>query len=54
MSGLNTDHMKARFGYDKLTNWGIVDKEFENTQGRLVNVRGKESEVISHRQRGNP
>lgn len=48
MSGLNTDHMKARFGYDKLTNWGIVDKEFENTQGRLVNVRGKESEVYAN------
>lgn len=48
MSGLNTDHMKARFGYDKLTNWGIVDKEFENIQGRLVNVRGKESEVYAN------
>ena len=39
MSGM--DSMKLRYGYDKLSNWGIQDKTFETTSADKVNVRGK-------------
>ena len=44
MSGLKSvNTMQARFGYDKLTNWGITDKDFDNTLDDKVSVRGKEA-----------
>ena len=44
MSGLKSvNTMQARFGYDKLTNWGIIDKDFDNTFDDKVSVRGKEA-----------
>ena len=44
MSGLKSvNTMQARFGYDKLTNWGIIDKDFDNTLDDKVSVRGKEA-----------
>lgn len=44
MSGLKSvNTMQARFGYDKLTNWGITDKDFDNILDDKVSVRGKEA-----------
>ena len=41
LSGLNS--LKARFNFDKITNWGIEEeKTFDTTMGDKVNVRGKE------------
>ena len=37
----NLDLMKARFNYDKITNWGQTDKSFSPEYGDKVNVRGK-------------
>ena len=41
LNGLNS--LRARYGYDKLTNWGITQKDYDNTMGDKVNVRGKEA-----------
>jgi len=49
MSSLNSiNSMKARYGYDQLTNWGITGKEFDNTLADKVNVRGKDSLVYAN------
>ena len=49
MSSLNSiNSMKARYGYDQLTNWGITGKEFDNTSADKVNVRGKDSLVYAN------
>lgn len=39
---MSLDTLKIRYGYDKLSNWGIEDKYFNNTSEDKVNVRGKE------------
>ena len=43
MSNLNgVDSLKTRYGFDKMTNWGILEeKQYDNTMGDKVNVRGK-------------
>ena len=46
LNGLNS--LKARYGLDKNSHWGIVDKEFDSTMGDKVNVRGKESHVYAN------
>lgn len=49
MSSLNgVNSLKARFGYDKLTNWGITKKEFGSTSDDKVSVRGKESQIYAN------
>ena len=44
MSNLQSfNSMKARFNFDKMTNWGVLEqKQFSDTMGDKVNVRGKE------------
>lgn len=37
----NLDLMKARYNYDKITNWGQTDKSFSPEYGDKINVRGK-------------
>ena len=37
----NLDLLKARYGYDKITNWGQTEKSFSPRYGEKVNVRGK-------------
>lgn len=37
----NLNLLKARFDYDKLSNWGQTDKSFSPKYGEKVNVRGK-------------
>lgn len=39
---MSLDTLKLRYGYDKLSNWGINQKDYDNTMGDKVNVRGKE------------
>ena len=39
LKGLNS--MKARYNFDRMTNWGITEKQFETTTADKVNVRGK-------------
>ena len=46
LKGLNS--LKARFNFDRMTNWGITDKQFDNTTGDKVNVRGKDLEVYAN------
>ena len=41
LNGLNS--LRVRYGYDKLTNWGITQKDYDDTMGDKVNVRGKEA-----------
>ena len=43
MSKSSFNSMKARYNYDRMTNWGINQKTFSNTMGDKVNVRGKNS-----------
>ena len=38
----NVDLLKARYNYDKLSNWGYTDKSFTPQYGEKINVRGKE------------
>ena len=39
LDGINS--LKTRYGFDKLTNWGILEqKEYNTTMGDKVNVRG--------------
>lgn len=40
--------MKARYNFDKMTNWGISEKEFSSGMGDKVNVRGKDSNVYAN------
>ena len=40
LKGINV--LKARYNYDKLSNWGYTEKDFDNEQASKVNVRGKE------------
>ena len=39
---MSLDTLKTRYGYDKLSNWGITNKTFDSTSADKVNVRGKE------------
>ncbi len=39
----NVDLLKARYNYDKMSNWGYTDKSFTPQYGEKVNVRGKET-----------
>lgn len=49
MSSLNSiDSMKARYGYDKLSNWGITGKKFDSTLNDKVSVRGKDSLIYAN------
>ena len=39
LKGLNS--LKARFNFDKITNWGVEDeKSYDTSMGDKVNVRG--------------
>lgn len=43
MSPLKLDTIKARYGYDRLSNWGhLKEKSYDSQMGDVVNVRGKE------------
>ena len=47
LTGFNS--MKARFNFDKMTNWGsLQQKQFDNTMGDKVNVRGKENHIYAN------
>ena len=35
--------LKARFGLDKMSNWGIVNKQYDSNMADKVNSRGKEA-----------
>ena len=39
----NLKLLNARFNYDKLSNWGIVDKSYQPEDANKINVRGKEA-----------
>ena len=46
LKGINS--LNARFNFDKNSNWGIDQKEFSNTMGDKVSVRGKYSNVYAN------
>lgn len=39
---MSIDTLKLRYGFDKFSNWGIKDKDFDTTSEDKINVRGKE------------
>ena len=40
--------MKARYNFDRMSNWGYLEqKQFSNTMGDKVNVRGKQNRIYS-------
>ena len=41
LKGLNS--LKARYGYDKLSNWGIEEKNFDSSLADRVDSKGKEA-----------
>ena len=49
MSNLkNFNSMKARYNFDRMSNWGYLEqKQFSNTMGDKVNVRGKQNRIYS-------
>jgi len=34
--------LKARYDFDRMSNWGYVNKDFDSEEESKVNVRGKE------------
>ena len=41
LNGLNS--LKTRYNFDRMSNWGVTEKDFDTTMGDKVNVRGKEA-----------
>ena len=41
LKGLNA--LKARYDFDRMSNWGYTEKDFQTQQESKVNVRGKET-----------